>query len=179
MRWGRTATAVAAAMIAALVLTGFGFTWPFVIGWCLLVGALALLAQLAVPLEPSIDAPHIAVEPDRRPTEISRMAWALNTHTGLAGAQITRRVRDVLRYRLRHRGADPDDPASRAQVVALIGPDLWARLEGPGTTIADIERALDAIDALGAGSSAGITTTPPDAPPPSTGRASKFPRHRR
>lgn len=178
MRWGRTVTAVVAAVIAALVLTGFGFTWPFVIGWSLLVGALALLSQLAVPPEPSVDAPHIAVEPDRRPTEISRMAWALNTHTGLAGTQITRRVREALRQRLQRRGADPADPAKRSLVSALIGPDLWARLEGPGTTIVDIERALDAIDALNPERSA-ETTTAPDAPPSSTGRASLFSRHRR
>ncbi|WP_145985651.1 hypothetical protein [Microbacterium phyllosphaerae] len=178
MRWGRTVTAAAAGVIAALGLTGFGFTWPFVIGWSLVVVALALLAQLAVPLEPGVDAPHIPVEPDRRPTEISRMAWALNTHTGLAGTQITRRVREALRQRLQRRGADPADPAKRSLVSALIGPDLWARLEGPGTTIVDIERALDVIDALSPGPSAEITTAP-DAPPISTGRASLFPRHRR
>lgn len=176
---GRTVAAVVAAVIAALALTGFGFSWPFVIGWSLLVGALSLLAQLAVPLEPSADAPHIPVEPDRRPTEISRMAWALNTHTGLAGPQIARRVRDALRHRLERRGADPADPAKRSLVSALIGPDLWARLEGPGTTIVDVERALDVIDALGAEPSAEITTTSPDAPPSSTGRASLFPRPRR
>ncbi len=178
MRRGRTVAAAVAAVLAASVLTGFGLTWPFVIGWSLLVGALALLPQLAVPLEPGFDAPHIPVEPDRRPTEISRMAWALNTHTGLAGTQITRRVREALRHRLRRRGADPADPAKRSLVAALIGPDLWARLEGPGTTIVDIERALDVIDALSPGPSAEITTAP-DAPPSPTGRASLFPRHRR
>ncbi|WP_431072021.1 hypothetical protein [Microbacterium phyllosphaerae] len=171
MRWGRTVTAAVAAVVAALVLTGFGFTWPFVIGWSLLVSAIALLAQLVVPPEPSVDAPHIAVEPDRRPTEISRMAWALNTHTGLAGTQITRRVREALRQRLQRRGADPADPAKRSLVSALIGPDLWARLEGPGTTIGDIERALDVIDALSPGPSAEVTTTP-GTPPSSGGRAS-------
>ncbi|WP_157534414.1 hypothetical protein [Microbacterium sp. Leaf320] len=179
MRWGRTVTASAAGVIAALVLTGFGFTWPFVIGWSLVVVALALLAQLVVPLEPGVDAPHIPVEPDRRPTEISRMAWALNTHTGLAGTQITRRVRETLRKRLQRRGADPSDPAKRSEIVALIGPDLWARLEGPGTTIVDIERALDVIDALNPAHSAETTTATPGTPPSSTGRASLLPRHRR
>lgn len=178
MRWGRTVTAAAAGVIAALGLTGFGFTWPFVIGWSLVVVALALLAQLVVPLEPGVDAPHIPVEPDRRPTEISRMAWALNTHTGLAGTQITRRVREALRHRLQRRGADPADSANGSLVSALIGPDLWARLEGPGTTIVDIERALGAIDALGPGPAESTKTTP-DAPPSSTGRASLFPRPRR
>ncbi|WP_341958065.1 hypothetical protein [Microbacterium sp. LWH13-1.2] len=179
MRWGRTLAAVATAVLAALVLTGFGFTWPFVIGWSLLVGALALLSQLAMPLEPSVDAPHIAIEPDRRPTEISRMAWALNTHTGLAGTQITRRVREALRKRLQRRGADPSDPARRSEVVALIGPDLWARLEGSGTTIVDIERALDAIDALTPERAAETTTATPGTPPSFTSRAVLFPRHRR
>ncbi|MCI1020050.1 hypothetical protein HWD99_15585 [Microbacterium sp. C5A9] len=132
----------------ALALIAFGFTWPFVIGWSMLAGAAALLAQLAIPVEPGSDAPHIAAERERRPTEISRMSWALNTHTGLAGQQITKRVRDILRHRLLRRGVDPDDAAHREAAAALLGPDLWARLTGPRTTIADIEHALDAIDRL-------------------------------
>lgn len=154
MKAGRTLVALGAGVAAALILTGLGFTWPFVVGWGLLIAALGLLGQLAMPLEPGADAPHIPVEPDRRPTEISRMAWALNTHTGLAGQQVVRRVREILRYRLERQGVDPDDPAQRTRTVALLDGDLWERLTNPGTTIVDIERSLDAADRLGSGASA-------------------------
>lgn len=154
----RTLVAAGAAVLVALALLGFGFTWPFVIAWGLLIGAVGLLAQLAMPLEPGFDAPRIDVEPDRRPTEISRMAWALNTHTGLAGAQITRRVGVILRQRLMRHGVDPDDPARRDRLPRLIDPGVWERLTGPETTIADVERALDAIDRL--------DPTSPDEPSP-------------
>lgn len=160
MKPSRLLVAVTAAIVTALIFYGLGFTWPFVIGWGLLVVVLGLVAQLVVPLEPSADAPHITVEPDRRPTEISRMAWALNTHTGLAGQQVSRRVREILRHRLERRGMNPDDPDHHHAVAALIGPDLWARLTGPQTTIIDVERALDAIDALSPASTAPTVASP-------------------
>ncbi|WP_312172676.1 hypothetical protein [Microbacterium sp.] len=140
--------AVGATVAAALALFVFGFTVPFIVGWSLLAGAVALLAQLAFTEEPQSDAPHIVAELERRPTEISRMSWALNTHTGLAGQQITKRVREILRHRLQRVGVDPDDPDHRDAAAALLGPDLWARLTGARTTIVDIEHALDAIDRL-------------------------------
>lgn len=88
------------------------------------------------------------------------MAWALNTHTGLAGQQVSRRVREILRHRLERRGMNPDDPDHHHAVAALIGPDLWARLTGPQTTIIDVERALDAIDGLSPASTAPTVASP-------------------
>lgn len=178
MRPTRTLLAVGAAVVAALVLTGFGFTWPFVIGWSLLVGAVGMVAQLVVPAEPSWDAPQIPVEPDRRPTEISRMAWALNTHTGLAGQQISRRVREILRQRLQRHGIDPEDPLHRTRMIALLGPDLWERLSGSKTTIIDIERALDVIDTMPLTPSADLER-PGDGPSSDISRTSPFRRTRR
>jgi hypothetical protein len=174
----RTLLAVGAAGVAALALLGFGFTWPFVIGWSLLICAVGLLGQLMMPLEPGFDAPRIEAEPDRRPTEISRMAWALNTHTGFAGQQITRRVSEILRHRLLRQGVDPDDPTDRAHRTALIGPDLWDRLTGSGTTIIDIERALDAVDRLNPASPGEPPLAPP-APTAAEGWPSLFRRSRR
>jgi len=148
MTVGRTLLASAAFLLAALLLIVLGFEWPFVIGWSVLVVALGLLAQLDAPPDPSADEPRIPLAPDRRPTEISRLAWALNTRTGLSGDQMTRRVREILRHRLRRYGIDPDDPAQHGATSDLLGSDLWERLAGPRTTIVDIERSLDAIDRL-------------------------------
>ena len=174
----RTFIAIGAAVVVALALFGFGFTWPFVIGWSLLICAVGLLGQLAMPLEPGFDAPRGEAGPDRRPTEISRMAWALNTRTGIAGQQITRRVSAILRHRLLRQGIDPDEPRDRARLFALIGPELWDRLTGPAPTIVDIERALDAVDRLNAGTP-GEPSPAPRAPATGHGRPSQFRRTRR
>lgn len=174
----RTLLSIGAAVVAALALLGFGFTWPFVIGWSLLVCAVGLLGQLVMPLEPGVDAPRIEAERHRRPTEISRMAWALNTHTGIAGQQITRRVSAILRHRLLRRGVDPEDPEDSAHLTALIGPELWDRLTGPAPTIVDIERALDAVDRLNP-ESPGAPSLAPHAPTIGQGRPSLFRRSRR
>lgn len=174
----RTLLAVGVAIVTALTLFGFGFTWPFVIGWSLLICAVGLLGQLVMPLEPGFDAPRIDTEPDRRPTEISRMAWALNTHTGIAGQQITRRVTAILRHRLLRHGVDPDDPEDRARLTALIGPELWDRLTGRASTILDVERALDAVDRLNP-ASPGEPSLAPHAPATDQGRPSLFRRSRR
>lgn len=174
----RTLLAMSVAVVAALALLGFGFTWPFVIGWSLLICSVGLLGQLVMPLEPGFDAPRIDTEPHRRPTEISRMAWALNTHTGMAGQQITRRVSAILRHRLLRQGIDPDAPEDRARLTAVIGPDLWDRLTGRAPTIVDIERALDAVDRLNP-ASPGEPSLAPHAPVSDQGRPSLFRRSRR
>ncbi|MFJ2541385.1 hypothetical protein [Microbacterium sp. NPDC087589] len=174
----RTLLAMGAAVVAGLALLGFGFTWPFVIGWSLLICSVGLLGQLVMPLEPGFDAPRIDTEPQRRPTEISRMAWALNTHTGIAGQQITRRVRAILRHRLLRQGIDPDDPDDRKRLSAVLSPDLWDRLTGRAPTIDDIERALDAVDRL-TPASTGVPLLAPHAPATDQGRPSLFRRSRR
>lgn len=174
----RTLLAVGVAIVTALALLGFGFTWPFVIGWSLLICSVGLLGQLVMPFEPGFDAPRIDTEPHRRPTEISRMAWALNTHTGIAGQQITRRVSAILRHRLLRQGIDPDDPDDKARLTAVLGPDLWDRLTGRAPTIVDIERALDAVDRLNP-VSPGYPPLAPHAPATDRGRPALFRRSRR
>lgn len=148
MSWLRTVVVVGVAVVASLLLWAIGVEPVFAVGWGLAGGAVSMLMLLTLPAEPDADAPQIPAEPDRRATEISRMAWALNPRTGLAGERITRRVRAVLRHRLQRIGLDPDAPADRSRCDARIGPELWSRLTGQNTSIADIERALDAIDRL-------------------------------
>ncbi|MBW8763130.1 MAG: hypothetical protein JF592_11170 [Microbacterium sp.] len=148
MSWWKTSFVAVAAAGATVVLSALGVELPFAIGWALAGGAVALLPQLALPVEPGADAPHVPADRERRATEISRMAWALNARTGLAGERVTRRVRSILRHRLQRMGIDPDDPADRARRDAVLGGDVWDRLAGQNTSIAAVERALDAIDRL-------------------------------
>lgn len=148
MSWWRSLLGAGVAAVAALVLAAVGVEPVFAIGWGLAGAAVAMLMQLTLPAEPGADAPQVPADLDRRASEISRMAWALNPRTGLAGERITRRVRAVLRHRLERIGLDPERSADRDRCDALLGRDLWGRLTGRATSIADIERALDAIDRL-------------------------------
>lgn len=144
----KTAFVVIVTACAAVMLTVLGVELPFAVGWAVAGGAVALLRQLVLPLDPRVDAPYIPADRERRATEISRMAWALNPRTGLAGDRVTRRVRSILSHRLQRVGLDPDDPADRVRRDAVLGRDVWDRLTGPNTSIADIVRALDAAERL-------------------------------
>jgi len=148
MRTIRILIAIGCAGGAAIVFTVIGFAVPYVVAFALVTGAVALIALFAIPDDPRADAPRIPIPTDVRASEVSRMAWALNTKTGVAGARVTRRVRGILRHRLERLGIDPDDPADPARRDALIGPDLWPRLAEPGADLTDIVRALDVIDRL-------------------------------
>lgn len=145
----RVLFSVATAVSIVLVLIGFvGVELSFAIAWGVLGGIVALSSQVILPDEPWEDAPDIDARPERRSSDIARMAWSINSRTGMAGALITGRVRRVLAHRLQRVGLDTENPDQRAQIDALIGGDVWARLVGRGTTRADIERALEAIARL-------------------------------
>jgi hypothetical protein len=179
MKLGRTVAALAAAVVLGLVLVGLGFSAPFVIAWSVILAAVAILLQLVMPLDPNGDAPRIPVEPDRRSTEISRMAWSLNTHTGVAGTQITRRVRESLRHRLLRHGIDPDLPEHASRRDALIGIGLWDRMSGRESQIGDVEGALDAIERLAPAAAAAPQGTRSTTEPAAHGSRALFRRPRR
>lgn len=149
MKYGRILLAVGTAVIVALVTFSFiGVEFSFAVAWGILAGILALSSRVALPDEPRAGAPDIEVGPARRGSEIARMAWSINSRTGLAGALITGRTRRLLAHRLKRIGLDIDDPHQRAEIDALIGGGLWDRLKGRDTTRTDIERALEATERL-------------------------------
>lgn len=76
------------------------------------------------------------------------MAWAINSRTGVVGHLVVRRVRNLLRRRLAHRGLDLDDPAHHTRIDALLGPGVRDALGRSEVQRADIERALDAIERI-------------------------------
>lgn len=149
MKYGRSLFALVTAVSVALILFWFvGVELSFAAAWGILSGVVALSSQLIMPDEPRADAPAIEVGPERRGTEIARMAWSINTRTGMAGALITARVRRVLAHRLKRLGFDVENPDHRTQIDALVGRGVWDRLVGRDTNRTDIERALEAIARL-------------------------------
>lgn len=157
--------AAVAGACAVLVFTLIGVEPAFAIAWGVLAGILVLGTQLVMPDDPRVDAPRIEAGPERRGTEISRMAWALNPSTGMAGELITRRVRAILSHRLERHGVDVSDPTHADRIDALTGAGTWQRLVGRGTTRRDLEQALAAIDRLSPTSPA-PNSFPPNSFPP-------------
>lgn len=148
MKRSRIIVAIAVAVATALVFASIGVEVSFSIAWGVLAGILVLCTQLVMPEDPRMDAPEIKAEPDRRGTEISRMAWSLNPSTGMAGELITRRVRSILAHRLQRHGLDVTKPEHAERIAAIAGAGVWERLVGHGTTRQELDNALDAIDRL-------------------------------
>lgn len=160
MKRSRIIVAIAVAVTTALVFAAIGVEVTFSIAWGALVGILVLCTQLVMPEDPRMDAPEIKAEPDRRGTEISRMAWSLNPSAGMAGELITRRVRAILAHRLQRHGLDVTNPEHAGRIAAIAGAGVWERLVGHGTTRQELDRALDAIDRLSPSSSSLNLTGP-------------------
>lgn len=137
-----------AGVVMWLLVAFFHMALSFAAAWSILAGLVILALQLVLPEDPRSDAPRIEMGPQRRGTDIARMAWSINPRTGAAGALLTGRVRRVLAHRLARVGLDTENPDQRAQIEALVGAGVWDRLVQRGTTQKDIERALDAIARL-------------------------------
>lgn len=133
---------------AILILLGqLGFPVPFVLAWMIVVLIIALAARQIFFDD---DASWPPEEPRRVPrsSEVSRMAWAINSRTGVAGHLVVRRVQNALRRRLAHRGLDLDDPAQHTRIDALLGECVRDALHRSEVQRTDIERVLDAIDRI-------------------------------
>lgn len=136
---------VAAAVV--LLLGQLGFPAPFVVAWMIVVLAVAIafrqdfveIGAMWPPEKPSRDT---------RSSEVARMAWAINTRTGVAGHVVVRRVQNLLRRQLAHRGLDLDDPAQHQRIDALLGEGVRAALHRREVQRADIELVLDAIERI-------------------------------
>lgn len=161
----RMIVAAVAGACAVLVFTLIGVELAFAIAWSVLAGILVMCTQLVMPDDPRMDAPRIDAGPERRGTDISRMAWALNPSTGMAGELITRRVRAILSHRLERHGVDVSDPTHAERIDALAGAGTWQRLVGRGTTRRELEQALAAIDRLSPTNPAPHSASPSSLPP--------------
>jgi hypothetical protein len=147
---GRIVLTVISVLVAAALLgllMAFGVPAPFAVAW-----ALILLAVVAATRQVFVDEavvwPPEAPRAEARGSDVSRMAWAINTRTGVAGHVVVRRVQGVVRRRLAHRGLDLDDPEHHPRIDAMLGDGVRASLHARDVQRADIERVLDALDRI-------------------------------
>ncbi|MGF6824482.1 hypothetical protein M2317_003411 [Microbacterium sp. ZKA21] len=159
-RWITAGVVMVGATVALML---FGLEPLFALSGGVLAGAVVLLAVLRGAEAVIEDGPRHEQSPATRGSEISRLAWAFNPRTGVAGEIVSRRVRALLRRRLARRGLDVDDPAQAARIDGLLGVGLWQRLSSRQVQNADIRSALDAADRLVTASEAPHepTTQPP------------------
>lgn len=137
---------VAIFVTIALVLTGVEL--PFALAWAVLLSTIVIARRASsLSSEPGWPPAHKQVVVVRG-SEVSRLAWSFAGRNGVAGPTIVRRVRNLVRRRLAHRGIDVDDPAQFAQADAILGDGVRAGLFHHQIMRADIERALDAIERL-------------------------------
>ncbi|MDF2561514.1 MAG: hypothetical protein K0R99_2960 [Microbacterium sp.] len=148
--------AVAAVVLALLGV--LGVPMMFAVAWLLIVLTIALVSR-QVFFDESAFWPPERRRSAERGSEVSRLAWSINSRTGVAGHVVVRRVQDVLRRRLAHRGLDLDDPAQHAAVDALLGPGVRDALHKREVHAADLEKVLDAVERIAAGA-AEDTDTP-------------------
>ncbi|WP_297558148.1 hypothetical protein [Microbacterium sp.] len=137
----------AVAVIVLLLLGQVGFPVPFVFAWMILaIAVVCACRQEFIEVGP-VWPPE---KPSRktRGSEVARMAWAINTRTGVAGHVVVRRVQSVLRRRLALRGLDLDDPTHHARIDALLGGGVRDALHGREVRSTDIEIVLDAIERI-------------------------------
>src|SRR5690606_17909312 len=83
-----------------------------------------------------------------RGSDVSRLAWAINSSTGVVGPGLVRRVRSVVVHRLAVRGLDLDDDSHRPRIDALLGEGIRSALDAPVIIREELDRILDAIEEL-------------------------------
>lgn len=134
--------------VAVGVLHAFGVQSVFAWGWGIVAATVVLLRGIRMPDDPRSDAPGRPADTRYVGSEVSRLAWAINTRTDTVNEAVTRRVRATLRRRLMRRGVDADDGAQPDAVERHLGSGLWQRLSGRRTTVRDIRDGLKAAERL-------------------------------
>ncbi|WP_200903881.1 hypothetical protein [Microbacterium sp. GCS4] len=140
---------VGAVLVVAvpLLLTAVGAPYDFALSWALLAVALMLLTRPTL-VDESGAWPPPAPSSSAQGSDVSRLAWSINSRTGIAGHAVIRRVDRVLRRRLARHGLDPEDPADRLRIDELLGTGVLDLIRAREVRGADVERVLDALDRL-------------------------------
>lgn len=135
---------LAGAVVALLAL--LGLPPLFVISWMLLILGIGIVTRELIIDDGEIWPPE---RPKRtRQSDVSRLAWAINTTTGMVGPALVRRVRAVVAHRLALRGLDLDDGDHGHRIDELLGSDIRSILDARAIHRDDLDRVLDAIDTL-------------------------------
>jgi hypothetical protein len=166
----RPAAVVVVALASAGVIVAStarpGYEGLAVEAYVLFLGALGLAALAKVTsktFEPAGASRVLAPKPrprtDTRPSGLVRLERELEMATQSAfdaHFRLRPTLREVASARLALHGVDLDAPGGRAE--ALLGPDAWALVRpdalrpsdhyAPGVALADVARALDAVESL-------------------------------
>ena len=128
----------------ALLLEFLGVPLPFGIAWILVFAAALLIAQQNF-LDETGPWPPPPPEQLQRGSDVSRLAWAVDTRTGIVGMSLRRRVLALADRRLREHGLTADDADADA-VDAILGPGAHAALSAKELRVPALERLLRALE---------------------------------
>ena len=128
----------------ALLLGFLGVPLEFAIAWILVFAAALLIARQSF-VDESGPWPPAPPDPPRRGSDVSRLAWSIDTRTGTVGPGLRRRITALADRRLREHGVQPET-AGPAAVDAILGAGAHAALTGPILQRAELERLLQALE---------------------------------
>lgn len=138
---GVLAAAGFTAMLAAL-----GLPPLFVVSWILVVVGVGIGTRIPVDDDARSWPPE---RPSRtQGSEVSRLAWAINSSTGVVGPALVRRVRTIASHRLAVLGLDLETDADHPRIDVLLGGGIRDILAVPAMRHDDLDRVLDAIESL-------------------------------
>lgn len=141
---GIVVLAVAAGL---LLLSTWGVPLDFALSWVLIATVLVMVTRQAF-VDGSASWPPPPPSKPVRGSEVARLAWSINSRTGIAGNAVVRRIDRVLRRRLARWGLDLDDHDHHDRIDLLLGADVRTLLLRREVRRTDIDRVLDALDRL-------------------------------
>lgn len=134
-----------AGVVAAASLSGIPAL--FATAWILAAVAIGVITRQTLFTEDTAWPPP-EQEPVFRGSEVSRLAWAVNTRSGIVGLGLVRRLNQALRHRAAAHGLDFDDPADAAGIERLFGAGIRSVLDSRAVRRSDVERVLAALESV-------------------------------
>nr|WP_274635754.1 hypothetical protein [Microbacterium bovistercoris] len=146
---GPVVAGTALGAVTGFVLWGLGMSWPAGVAVALfgLAGGIAW-AGFAGGDRPLYARTHAEPRPGTR-SDMTQIAWSLRGRNGEISDSGVKRLRAFARARLGRHGLDLDDERDAAQIRVRLGPaGADPLLGGHVRSIAEVERCLDALEAL-------------------------------
>lgn len=138
---------VATTGIIIWLMSLFGFPPTFLVAWLILIVAIGIITRQRGAEDDGSWPPEKPLE-EFRGSDVSRLAWTINSRTGAVGRNLVRRLEAVLRHRLQLRGLDLDDEAHAHRIDALLGHGIRTALSSREVTRDGAIRVLDAIETI-------------------------------
>ncbi|UXW87264.1 hypothetical protein NFX31_07050 [Microbacterium azadirachtae] len=131
--------------VPVVLFLGFlGVPPVFGAAWILVFAAALLIARQSF-LDEDGPWPPPPPQPLQRGSEAARLAWSIDTRTGMVGPSLRRRITALAERRLREHGLPPET-ADPAGVDAVLGAGAHAALTGPVLRREDLESLLRALE---------------------------------